>query len=251
MKILALSDLHLEFRCQGISQIVNHGPDLSAYKGKVDVVILAGDIGIGEQTWTYREDLEAYMRVPVLAIPGNHDFYGQALFPWKAVLAGRGIRNWVHVISGVRFIGATLWTDFALIGDVVAAKAYARKHMNDYNQIKGLTPDIVEAEHWQSRTWLKMELAKRFNGSTVVVTHHSPTSAARNHNYPVDLQAAGFCSDANDLIYAAADAGVAAWIYGHDHWSQTVTKTPFPMYSAQMGYPNKDTNWDGPVVIEV
>jgi predicted phosphodiesterase len=86
MKILALSDLHLEFRCQGISQIVNHGPDLSAYKGKVDVVILAGDIGIGEQTWTYREDLEAYMRVPVLAIPGNHDFYGQALFPWKAVL---------------------------------------------------------------------------------------------------------------------------------------------------------------------
>jgi Icc-related predicted phosphoesterase len=93
MKILALSDLHLEFRCQGISQIVNHGPDLSAYKGKVDVVILAGDIGIGEQTWTYREDLEAYMRVPC--------WLYRAIMISMDRLYSRGKRCWRGVESGI------------------------------------------------------------------------------------------------------------------------------------------------------
>jgi predicted MPP superfamily phosphohydrolase len=250
VKIVALSDLHLEMRCSDIPRILDHGPKLPK---DADVIILAGDIGTGQQSWAYRNALQAYMGCPVLAIPGNHEHYNSGLpfFQWKAVLAEHGIRNWVHVIDDVRFIGATLWTDFALMGDPVAGKAYAQTCMNDYRVINDLTPDIVEAEHWQSRTWLKVELQKPFAGPTVVVTHHSPTSMARNRNYPVDLKAGLFCSDADDLVYAAMNAGIAAWIYGHDHWSQVITKTPFPMYSAQWGYPGEDTNWTGPAVIEL
>jgi len=217
-------------------------------------VILAGDIGLGEQIWTYKRAVEDFLGVPVVQIAGNHDHYGQAFYPWKFVLAGHGIYNNhcdIFASQKVRILSATLWTDFACMGDVVAGKVHARKVMNDYKQIQGFTPDIAETEHWESRAGLMKAFHTPFQGTTIVVTHHSPTTAARNPNYPVNMYTVGFCSDANDLIDAAAQANVGAWVYGHDHWSQVVTKTPFLMVSAQMGYPNEKCNWKGPKIIEV
>ena len=67
-------------------------------------------------------------------------------------------------------------------------------------------------EHEQSRTWLKEELAKRYDGTTVVVTHHGPHPLSVHPRYAGDATNAAFVSDASDLL-ARADL----WLHGHVH----------------------------------
>ena len=61
MKLHVLSDLHTEFT------------DFSPPESDADVVILAGDIGVGLGgiEWAARR----YPRAPVIYVPGNHEFY--------------------------------------------------------------------------------------------------------------------------------------------------------------------------------
>ena len=62
MELHILSDLHLEMG--------NYTPTVPA----ADLVILAGDIHKGAQAvrWAFRE----YPQLPVLLVPGNHEYYG-------------------------------------------------------------------------------------------------------------------------------------------------------------------------------
>jgi len=62
MKLHILSDLHTEFA------------DFSPPETGADVVILAGDIGVGVGgvEWAARR----FSKVPVVYVPGNHEFYG-------------------------------------------------------------------------------------------------------------------------------------------------------------------------------
>ena len=68
MKTYYMSDVHLEFGPMALDQFEG---------GKDDVVILAGDIGVGEAPDTYipfLRDLAKRVRA-ILYIPGNHEFY--------------------------------------------------------------------------------------------------------------------------------------------------------------------------------
>src|SRR4051794_28200811 len=102
MKLNILSDLHLS---QG---------DLATPGSDADLVILAGDIGRPGRAigWASR------IARPVLYVPGNHEFYGGSIegtaAELKRLAAGTSIRVLdceQAVIGGVRFLGATLWTD--------------------------------------------------------------------------------------------------------------------------------------------
>jgi hypothetical protein len=53
--------------------------------------------------------------------------------------------------------------------------------------------------------------------------------------------APAFCSDCDDLVEAASAAGVAAWIFGHHHWSLATETHGVRLLSAQLGYPGEDT----------
>jgi predicted phosphodiesterase len=63
MKLLVLSDLHLEFEPICI-------PDTDA-----DVIILAGDINL--KTRGIEWAIEAFPNTPVVAVLGNHEYYGE------------------------------------------------------------------------------------------------------------------------------------------------------------------------------
>src|SRR5690606_10860297 len=52
------------------------------------------------------------------------------------------LENETVMIGGVRFLGATLWTDFRLHGAPEPAMVHARRRMNDYRQIA-----------WQKKPW--------------------------------------------------------------------------------------------------
>jgi hypothetical protein len=82
------------------------------------------------------------------------------------------------VIDGVRFLGTTGWTDFGSTGDVTAALHSAQGSMNDYKQIRTGTLyrrvkpiEILNRSEFAKR-WFLAQLSTKYQGKTVVVTHH-------------------------------------------------------------------------------
>lgn len=214
MKLWVVSDLHLEFRRKR-----NLAPPVPPREA--DVLVLAGDIDVGLEglAWA-RESLHGR---PVVYVNGNHEYYG---FDWfrlvdraREATAGSHVHfleNEAREIGGVRFIGATLWTDFKLYGDHREREAIdaCRKVMYDFPKIAGLTADAWKLRHAQSRAFLEDELVGRDNARTVVVTHHLPAWQSVSPRFAQDTTSAAFATDLAALI---EETQPALWIHGHTH----------------------------------
>lgn len=225
MKILVLSDLHIEF--------APFEPDPAAVEA-ADLIVLAGDISIGTQgiPWARKTFADKH----IIYIAGNHEFYRQhwtELLPeLRAQAAGCGVHfleNDSVTIDGVRFLGCTLWTDFLLFGEdkQAAARRDATTFMNDFSQIRAdsmradgpltsrLSTEHTIQRHQESLAWLKAELAGCDPASTVVITHHYPSRRSTAPKWSKDLVSAIFGSDlATEVLL-----GAKLWIHGHTHES--------------------------------
>jgi predicted phosphodiesterase len=208
-----LNDLHIEFE------------DFIPPATKADVVVLAGDIGVGMEGLRWAE--ARFPDRPVIYVPGNHEFY-QHDITLIDELKAEAPDN-IHVldddqviINDVRFLGSILWTDFALFGeaDKFFAMQQARQQMTDFSIIQNhgqcFTPEDAIKLHKASRDWLAAMLAEPFDGKTVVVTHHAPSSQSVHPRYARDLLTPAFASNLENLM----DGGRAAlWVHGHTHES--------------------------------
>lgn len=123
------------------------------------------------------------------------------------------------VIDGVRFLGATLWTDYALYGDPDRSALVAEQLMNDHLMILA-GPDRGQLRaatcrdwHLASRRWLEKKLAEP-HLPTVVVTHHVPHPRSISPRYAGDPLNPAFCSDLSELVERG---GAALWVHGHTH----------------------------------
>ena len=211
MKLHLLSDLHLE----------HHRftpPDVDS-----DVVILAGDIsgGVHGLGWAAK----TFPGKPVLYVPGNHEFYGHdttRLLPAMASEADRQGITLMHrkavILGGVRFLGATLWTDFRVdgIGFQELSMHECKNQMADYTYITKdkltLKPVHTLAFHETDRAWLERELALPFDGPTVVITHHCPHPNSIAERFRGSLLNGGFTSDLSPLL-----GFKGLWVHGHTH----------------------------------
>ncbi len=127
MRIYVLSDLHLEF-----TPFVPPSVD-------ADVVILAGDIDIGTRglAWAQRT-----FACPILYVAGNHEYYGghlsRTLEKLRALQTPRVqvLERDEVIIDGVRFLGTTAWTDYAVTGNAVRAQWLAQAQMTDFRRIR-------------------------------------------------------------------------------------------------------------------
>ncbi|HUF74458.1 MAG TPA: metallophosphoesterase [Gammaproteobacteria bacterium] len=211
MKLHILSDLHTEF--------ADFGPP----ETDADAVILAGDIGVGLEglRWAARH----FPDRPIVYVPGNHEFYGHDIALTRS-LKSEAPRN-ISVLSddrlvldGVRFLGATLWTDFKLHGEAEAwfARQRARQSMNDFTNIRhgerNFRPEDSVALHEASRAWLASELERAFDGPTVVITHHLPASRSIAKRYANDPLNPAFASSLEGLI---EEHQPTLWVHGHTH----------------------------------
>ena len=190
-----------------------------------DVVILADDIGVGMGGLDWIQK-----RLPdrsVIYVPGNHEFYHHdiALIDELKTLAPDHIHvrnNDQVIINGVRFLGSILWTDFALFGEVdkFFAKQAARQGMTDFSIIQNngqpFRPGDAIRLHTASLDWLAAMLAEPFDGQTVVVTHHAPSSQSVHPRYARDLLTPAFASNLEHLMEGDR---AALWIHGHMHES--------------------------------
>lgn len=240
MKIGILSDLHLP------AYGMRPHP---AQAG--DVMILAGDIsvGLGGIAWA-----ETVFTCPIIYVLGNHEYYGQDMDALDSRMpqrvAGTNItvlRDATTVIDGVRFIGATLWTDFELFGTPVVSAHFARSGMNDYRVIGkdggALMPTDTRALHLASRAYLERTLAEPFAGKTVVVTHHAPSLKSVAPRFKDDPFTPCFASDLESLV---ASSGAVLWIHGHVHDSADYTLGNTRVIANPKGYRGEERERETP-----
>ncbi|TBG84531.1 phosphohydrolase [Rhizobium leguminosarum] len=207
-----------------------------------DICICAGDISenVSMSIAYLRRDIERHM--PVILVLGNHDYYNSsidfALERARREIAGTRIHlleNQTIEIAGCRFVGATLWTDFAVsIGGDEHIPAEERRAiafglvpslMADFSWIfrsdgrrtgeDGLitAPEILE-RHIVSRSFIDQELEKPFDGRTFIITHHAPLIHSFDPRFYGHATNAAFGSDLSDLITRRRPS---VWIHGHIH----------------------------------
>ncbi len=234
------SDLHLEF--------ANWTPP----RGPAEAVLLAGDIAVGTHgiEWARRH----FADTPVFYVPGNHEFYGAKLPETLEALREAARRFEVHfldgdscVVGGTRFLGATLWTDYAWYGSEPAAvhraMAHAVEEMNDFRMIKWsdeswLTPEQVREMHLSKAQWLAKALAEPFAGPTVVITHHLPHRLSIHPRFEGTRYNPCFASDLDHLVRAP----VALWVHGHTHESRDYTVNGTRVFCNPRGYLPREPN---------
>jgi predicted phosphodiesterase len=213
MRLHILSDLHLEF---GI---------FKPQKVNADVIVLAGDIHTGKNGigWIQR----VFPDTPVIYVLGNHEFYGHRI-PELTNEIRKAVKGTnVHVLENeridvreLRFLGATLWTDFNLYGDVVLAEVSAVTNMADFERIRvaqadrPFRPADAKQLHVQSLKWLVEETANAAGKKVVVVTHHAPSPQSIPLRFRNSLLNPAFASDLEAFIRTS---GIHTWIHGHIH----------------------------------
>jgi predicted phosphodiesterase len=213
MKLLVLSDLHFEFE------------PLTPPTTEADVVVLPGDIwtkdnGIywARQTWPDK---------PIIYVSGNHEFYRTERTSMLNTLRISAREADVHflendevVLDGVRFLGCSLWTDFELFGRDMRLDCIreGRDNLNDFRLIfegpELFTPSDSVTLFNESKAWLSSKLNEKFEGKTVVVTHHLPSMRSVAPQYSEDLLSACFASNLDELLGLSE-----VWIHGHTHTS--------------------------------
>ena len=207
MKINYFSDIHLEFGW------------LESPSTDADLVVAAGDIGVGP------EAVEWLSRIPkpVLYVAGNHEYYGGELATTSAAIrdACEGtnvtfLEQEEVVIGNTRFLGTTLWTDFAAGDERILLRAAS--HLNDYQQIRYgnrlLQPSDILAVNTEASQWLSQRIQQQFDGQTVVITHHAPSPKSWQ---PPPKDRAFLASYCNNLDALLDEANVGLWIHGHIH----------------------------------
>jgi hypothetical protein len=203
-------------------------------------------------------------------IAGNHEFYRNyrhrqhsitttldALSEAARKTAGRVtfLECETAEIAGVRFIGATLWTDFHLFGSPVLAKYRAVEAMNDYRLIafsprEDFTPDVAAREHAKAIGYISEAMSKPFDGPTVVMTHHAPSARSIAGRYADDALSPAYASHLDALV---ANSGAALWQHGHIHISRDYLIGTTRVLANPRGYDGYELNeeFDPKLVVEV
>lgn len=223
MKILLLSDVHLEFAPLHTKGRLGAG---------CDVVVLAGDIAEGTRgiRWARR----SFPDHRIIYVAGNHEFYKHHWDRGLDQMRNAALESEIDflendevTIGGVRFLGCTLWVDFCYFGTSYMrwnAREYERG-MADCLYIRADRPGSMSPtgrgrlhsghvldRHRRSRQWLEDKLAQP-RQKTVVVTHHAPCSKSVAERFRQDDLTPSFVSDLPQELLLRADV----WVHGHMH----------------------------------
>lgn len=239
MRLVIYSDLHQEWG--------DFNPPPEAHDA--DLVILAGDIEpkLAGLEWAAR----TFPGQPVVYVAGNHEYYGSSLgllSDLKVKAARLGIsflEQQELLLSGVRILGATLWSGFDLgEGEQKqhASMLAAQKHINDFYEIREFAegplvgPQSVLKLHQQSVAWLDEALSQPFDGKTIVVTHFPPVPACLRSD---DLGSDVACYYANDLSWLLEKHQIDLWCHGHSHINTDIEISGCRIVSNQLGWPGR------------
>ncbi len=258
MNIQLLSDLHLE---ANPAYSPCPAPD-------ADVLVLAGDVGsyqwrpdgscMAEPDWGLGRF--AGWPVPVLFVPGNHEYdaldFDETHARLRATCERLGL-IWLEretvVIDGVRFVGTTLWSDYDALAGLDtgegasalsqglrqrdkafrAANFYLRK-MNTLRHGALFDAVAMREQALLCQDWLRLALDQVHPGPTVVVTHFAPSLRSADPRYGLTPGTAAFCN-AMDAWLERADL----WLHGHLHCPNDYRVGGCRVVANPLGYADK------------
>lgn len=253
MKLLIYSDVHLERQ--------QFTPEPNALEA--DLVVLAGDIGQGLEGLRWAR--KTFKDQPIVMVLGNHEFFGgQDFIDFVDEARNKALELDIDLlecgetsIGGVRFLGASLWTDFELFSpnpeEFRRLKREAQEFIKDYSpeQIKtgallkyqgvtsgSLTPELTILRHRETRKWLGKALARGDSARTVVVTHHCPNQNSIPPQFRTGDSSKFSPIYASDLSYLGGRC--ALWVHGHVHESCDYDMNGTRVVCNPMGYCSKE-----------
>lgn len=217
MRIALASDLHLEkpeFRASQVDP-----SNLPA----ADTVVLPGDVcGSPRQLRQVLAFIRDKTAAPIVLVLGNHEWYYHG-FPAdldryrKAAASQPNVHllekeDWHY--QGFRFLGCTLWSDFAQGKHQFAAE----QRISDFKVIvdsetKGLIQaDRIRQDHREALHWLEKQFLS--DEPTIVVSHHAPSFLSENPLHAHSPFSGAFCSNLEEQIDRWQPV---LWLHGHLH----------------------------------
>ncbi len=240
MKIVLLSDLHLEFQRYAVKPKYLEGVDLVICAGDIDSIALTGG-------FRAKEFFDSLNGVQCCVALGNHDLYGTDLHlgyeEWTTFL-----KQWPNIhllnrdfitVGGYRVAGASLWTSFELDGTPGFSAEVARLGIADFGMIRyrggPLQPQNLIEHHIDDVGFLKA-LVTGDSHPTIVVTHFVPLAAAIAPQWQGSKLNPYFTTDQVSWL---ARPSVPLCCFGHTHspFDQVIGTTRFACNPR--GYPNE------------
>jgi predicted phosphodiesterase len=242
-----LSDLHLD----------HHPYTYTPPSQDIDFIVLAGDISslIGAGPPRFREFLKSVCSrgLPVIFVPGNHDYYGSKIGIDLAVFSDlRSMFSSLIVldcesrnICGVTISGATLWTDFSYGADEGAGMR-AQFTISDFSQIenqgKPLSFQLMAKKSEQAQKFLRNASAS----SNIIVTHFLPHPLSIHRQFEKSLINSYFTVDLSGIM--SQFHGV--WVHGHTHCSADYRLRDCRVICNPRGYRNENLEFKKHLVID-
>lgn len=260
MKIQIASDLHIEFDQRPLRRDnVRHS----------DVLILAGDVaGTPRELARYIETLS--FPGPILIVLGNHEFY-HVTWDQGGDLYHHALRDFSStyllenesvIVSGTRFLGCSLWTDF--FDGTHGPASEGQDGLADFRYIfrnekqsprgpyKAIRWEDVRERHRESLSWLKNELANHFEGKTIVLTHHAPSVLSNDPMFADSPVTGAFCNRLDDDLAALGESGPDLWIHGHCHNSSDYRLGKTRILCNPAGYPfERNLDFEPEYIVEI
>lgn len=228
MRIAAIGDTHCTVHSQGAFHEI-----FTRITSEADVLLLCGDLtdyGLAEEAQILAKEL-SIVKVPVVAVLGNHDFESGRPQDVKKILGDSGI----HVLDGDAF--ELKGVGFA--GVKGFAGGFGKRALQPWGEAgtKAFVHEAVE-----EAVKLESSLAKLRTKKRVVVLHYAPI-AATVEGEPLEIYPFLGSSRLEDPIdrYECSAA-----FHGHAHHGvpEGKTKTGIPVYNVSMAllkrvYPEK------------
>lgn len=245
MKFYFVSDIYAEGASK--SHPIIRKPDKD-----VDAILVAGNIQSGEGLGVFLlEMFEDFPETPIVYVAGDHEHFRSGMpvceLVEKLKKESEIIRNAlgkyffylendsaILSINGemVKFIGATLWSDYGFAhGKFDAISQYAKTNIdifqaclgmgdlnyphsmtNDFTNPRPLMPEDVVLFNKLSRHYLETELKRGFNGKVVVITNYPPLKRSLNKEPINDDVKQFYYSDCENIIL---QNHIDLWVHGH------------------------------------
>ncbi|MFX4300099.1 metallophosphoesterase [Pseudosulfitobacter pseudonitzschiae] len=258
MKFLLWGDIHSEFEEFPLPEVRPEG---------LDCILCPGDIWTKGRAVKKLERIAQWAACPVIATPGNHDYYGDSI--WKSdermmrqasesQFDIRILNPGVTEVAGTRIVAATLWTDYRMRqrdGDNAIIRNACESIMNDHKRIRWgygsfrpVKADDLAGLHLKHKNFISQTLSAPHDGPSLVMTHHAPSEQSVKFRQVTEHVDHAYASNLETFIL---DHTPDMWIHAHTHNREDYEIGSCRVISNSKGYPDQETGFDPLQVFEI